>query len=56
MKINAMFFAPSTIPLTPEGGTMVDKQADVRDAMFYAENIAINSWKNLCIAILTTDV
>gem|GEM_PF-6219616 len=33
MKINAIFFIPSTVPLTPEGGTMVDEHADVRDTM-----------------------
>jgi len=55
MKINATFFIPSIVPLTPEGGTMVDGHSDVQDAMvppsgvrgIPAKNIAINILKNL---------
>jgi len=47
MKINATFFIPSIVPLTPEGGTMVDEHSDVQDAMIPAKNIAINILKNL---------
>gem|GEM_PF-1913763 len=50
-----MFFTPSTIPLPPEGGTMADERADVRDTMVPpsgvrgtpAKNTAINIPKNL---------
>jgi len=54
MKINAIFFIPLTVPLTPEGGTMVDGHADVWGAMVppsgvrgAAENVAINILRNL---------
>gem|GEM_PF-2457757 len=55
MKINATFFIPSIVPLTPEGGTMVDGHADVQAAMvppsgvrgIPMKNIAINILKNL---------
>jgi len=59
MKINAIFFIPSAIPLTPEGGTMADKHSDVRGTMVppsgvrgtLAKNIAINIWKNLITVV-----